>query len=157
MALDLLGETRILTPSPPLAIAFRLAAKWLPMSPFIASTAEEVDRLTGDVAAWFENYAASPVETLFHPNKHDHGCISGYLDSVCRIVDERFWSERFSRPFCRRCSAFSCPLTRSHSAFVGFKRTSPRFIPRLPRRPPCARPSGPPLAWHSLEVAGFRA
>ncbi len=63
------------------AIAFRLAAKWFGCR-LASPAAEEVDRLTGDVAAWFENFAASPVETLFHPNKHELWLHLALLDSA---------------------------------------------------------------------------
>jgi MFS family permease len=52
------------------AMAFRLAATWFGCR-MASEPAEEVDRLPGDVLAWFEKYAASPVEALFHPNKHE--------------------------------------------------------------------------------------
>ncbi len=52
------------------AVAFRLAAAWFGCR-IAPEAAQDVERLGGDVPAWFETYAASPVETLFHPNKHE--------------------------------------------------------------------------------------
>ena len=52
------------------ALAFRFAVAWFGcrMAP---QAAEEVGCLTGDIPTWFEKYAASPVEALFRPNKHE--------------------------------------------------------------------------------------
>ena len=52
------------------AIAFRLAAAWFGcrLSPVVE---EEIDQLEDGVSLWFERYAAAPVESQFHPNKHE--------------------------------------------------------------------------------------
>ena len=52
------------------AVAFRLAAAWFGCR-IAPEAAEEIQRLAGDVPVWFENYAASPIEALFRPNKHE--------------------------------------------------------------------------------------
>jgi MFS family permease len=62
------------------AVAFRLAAGWFGCR-VAPEAAEEVQRLTGDVPAWFENYAASPIEALFQPNKHELWLHLALLDS----------------------------------------------------------------------------
>jgi MFS family permease len=62
------------------AVAFRLAAAWFGCR-IAPEAAEEIQRLEGNVPAWFENYAASPVEALFHPNKHELWLHLALLDS----------------------------------------------------------------------------
>jgi len=52
------------------AIVFRLAAEWFGCG-LSAAAAEEVERLPDDVRLWIDNYAWSPVEALFHPNKDE--------------------------------------------------------------------------------------
>lgn len=63
------------------AVVFRLAAAWFGCR-CSAEAAEEMDRLPGDVPLWFEKYAASPVEALFHPNKHELWLHLALLDSA---------------------------------------------------------------------------
>jgi MFS family permease len=62
------------------AVAFRLAAAWFGCH-VAPEVAEEIEHLTGDVPTWFENYAASPIEALFHPNKHELWLHLALLDS----------------------------------------------------------------------------
>ena len=52
------------------AISFRLAAGWFGCH-LPAVVSDQIERLPEDVSSWFERYAASPVEALFHPNKHE--------------------------------------------------------------------------------------
>jgi len=52
------------------AVAFHFAASWF--SCCVAPEAEdEIRQLPDDVRSWFEDYAASPVESLFRPNKNE--------------------------------------------------------------------------------------
>jgi len=62
------------------AVAFRLAAAWFGCR-VAPEAAEEIQRLAGDVPAWFENYSASPIEALFQPNKHELWLHLALLDS----------------------------------------------------------------------------
>jgi Uncharacterised nucleotidyltransferase len=62
------------------AVAFRLAVAWFGCR-FAPEAAEEVQHLASDVSAWFEYYAASPLEALFHPNKHELWLHLALLDS----------------------------------------------------------------------------
>jgi MFS family permease len=52
------------------AVSFRLAAEWFQprLAPIIQ---EQIETLANDIPLWFERYAASPVEALFKPNKHE--------------------------------------------------------------------------------------
>jgi predicted MFS family arabinose efflux permease len=62
------------------AVAFRLAAAWFGCH-VAPEAAEQIQRLTGDVPTWFENYTASPIEALFYPNKHELWLHLALLDS----------------------------------------------------------------------------
>ena len=44
--------------------------------------AEEIDRLEGGLALWFERYAAAPLEAQFHPNKDEMWLHFELLDSA---------------------------------------------------------------------------
>jgi len=50
------------------ALPFRLAVEWFACR-VPAAVADEIELLPPEVSSWFERFAASPVETLFHPNK----------------------------------------------------------------------------------------
>lgn len=52
------------------AVAFRLAESWFGcrMAP---AAADQVEQLDDGILLWFKRYAAAPVETTFHPNKHE--------------------------------------------------------------------------------------
>ncbi len=52
------------------ALAFRLAVEWFGCR-IAPQPAEEIERLAGDIPAWFDKYAAAPLEAMFHPNKHE--------------------------------------------------------------------------------------
>jgi predicted MFS family arabinose efflux permease len=52
------------------AIIFQLVAEWFGCG-LLPVAAEEVDRLPDDVRLWIEQYAWSPVEALFRPNKDE--------------------------------------------------------------------------------------
>jgi hypothetical protein len=52
------------------AVAFRLAVAWFGCR-VASEVAEAIQRLPRDVPAWFDDYAASPIEALFQPNKHE--------------------------------------------------------------------------------------
>jgi len=62
-------------------IAFRLADAWFGcrLPPIVA---EEIDRLEGGLALWFERYAAAPLEAQFHPNKDEMWLHFELLDSA---------------------------------------------------------------------------
>lgn len=52
------------------AIPLRLAAGWFGCR-LPDAVSDQIERLPDDVTSWFERYAASPVEALFRPNKHE--------------------------------------------------------------------------------------
>jgi hypothetical protein len=52
------------------AISFYLASAWFACR-LSQEAEEEIRRLPNGVERWFEQYAASPVENLFHPNKDE--------------------------------------------------------------------------------------
>jgi len=52
------------------AVAFQLAAEWFGCG-LSTIAAEEIDRLPDDVGLWTGQYAWSPVEALFRPNKDE--------------------------------------------------------------------------------------
>jgi MFS family permease len=63
------------------AISFRLAADWFACRLPVA-VKDEIECLPEDVTSWFERFAASPVEALFHPNKHELWLHFALLDSA---------------------------------------------------------------------------
>ena len=62
------------------AVAFGLAAAWFGCR-LAPQAAEEVELLGGDIRLWFSEYAAAPLEALFHPNKHELWLHLALLDS----------------------------------------------------------------------------
>ncbi len=69
------------------AVSFLLAARWFACN-LPAAAREEVERLPEDVSRWFDEYAASPVQNKFQPNKHELWLHFSLIDSAadCRRV-----------------------------------------------------------------------
>ena len=63
------------------AISFRLAIQWFDCR-VAPALREEIDCLSGGIPSWFDHYAASPLEALFHPNKHELWLHFALLDSA---------------------------------------------------------------------------
>ncbi len=62
------------------AVSFRLAANWFGCR-VPPAVQEEFDRQAADIPLWFARYGAAPVETQFHPNKHEMWLHFALLDS----------------------------------------------------------------------------
>ena len=63
------------------AVAFRLAVEWFGCH-VAPEPAGEMERLPQDVRLWFEKHAASPAESLFHPNKNELWLHLALVDSA---------------------------------------------------------------------------
>src|SRR5205814_7377937 len=73
------------------AIGFRLAEDWFGcrLSPVARA---EVDSLPQDVQRWFDQYAASPAESLIRPNKDElwlHLCLLDSLTKKAAVTRRR--------------------------------------------------------------------
>jgi MFS family permease len=63
------------------AVTFRLAREWFGCAAGPIAQ-EEIERLPGRVRGWFELFAMSPLEGLFHPNKDELWLHLALLDSA---------------------------------------------------------------------------
>lgn len=75
------------------AVSLRFAAGWFGCRLPVA-VSDQIECLPEGVASWFERYGASPVEALFHPNKHELWLHFALLDSArdrCRIFLRRLF------------------------------------------------------------------
>ena len=103
------------------AIVFQLVAEWFGCS-LSAVVAEEVNRLPDDVRLWIEQYAWSPVEALFHPNKDELWLQLSLLES---------WREKLM-VFRRRVLPMRAPAL-VHEGTLKNARPAPAQIIRMAR------------------------
>ncbi len=81
-------------------ICFRLAAEWFG-GRLVGAVREEIDRLPACIQDWFERYAASPLEALFHPNKNElwlHLCLLDSLRDKGKVLRRRLLPMRLPGP-----------------------------------------------------------
>ncbi|MFN7997189.1 MAG: MFS transporter [Bryobacteraceae bacterium] len=82
------------------AVSFRLAQAWFDCDPGSAAE-EEMARLPDSVRKWFDMFAASPLEGLFHPNKDELWLHLALVESgwdVAAAVRRKLLPARFPGP-----------------------------------------------------------